>query len=247
MTSVLDSPDVDWHTHSDLTDGADSPAAMADAAARADLAGWGLSDHVRADSTWVDGYVTTVRALRRGDLQIFCGVEAKLLDRAGHLDIPPRLPHLDHLLVADHQFPGDDGPVSPATVRSWLDAGRLSVADVVDTVVDATCAGLGRSPAPAIVAHLFSLLPKLGLDERDVTDEHRSALAAACVATDSAVEVNEKWVCPSAETVRRLREAGVRIVRGSDAHRAGDVGRHAHWDDVVATWAPAASGAGAGP
>ncbi len=247
MTSGLDAAAVDWHTHSDLTDGADSPDAMVDAAAAAGLAGWGLSDHVRADSDWVDGYVRRVRAMHRGGLQVFCGVEAKILDRAGRLDLPVHLPELDHVLVADHQFPGVDGPVSPATVRSWLANGRMSAADAVDTLVDATCAGLRQSPAPAVVAHLFSLLPKLCLDEAAVTDEHRSALASACLTTGSAVEVNEKWVCPSVDTVRRLHQAGVRIVRGSDAHRASEVGRHAYWDEVVSALAATPSAAGAGP
>lgn len=248
MTTGLDAA-VDWHTHSDLTDGADSPDVMADAAAAAGLAGWGLSDHVRADSAWVDDYVVRVRALQRRGLQVFCGVEAKILDRAGHLDLPAQVPHLDHVLIADHQYPGPDGPVSPATVTSWLADGRLTAAGAVDTLVDATCAGLRRAPAPAIVAHLFSLLPKLGLGEGEVTDQHRSALAAACLATGSAVEVNEKWVCPSVATVRRLHEAGVRIVRGSDAHRATEVGRHTYWDDVVTALAVpvAAATAGVGP
>lgn len=235
---------VDWHTHSDLTDGADPPAAMADAAVRAGLTGWGLSDHVRADSTWVDGYATTVRALRPAGVRVHLGVEAKLLDRHGHLDLPPGLPQLDHVLVADHQFPGDDGPLSPATVRLMLDERRIGAAAVVDTLVEATCRGVARSPAPAIVAHLFSLLPKLGLDEDDdVTTEHRAALVAALVATDSAVEVNEKWRCPSVVTVRTLLAGGARVVHGSDAHRAGEVGRHAYVDEVVAALEAADAGA----
>ena len=224
---------TDWHTHSSLTDGADDAAAMADAAAAAGLTAWGLSDHVRADSDWVPGYVETVRAMRRDGLTILVGVEAKLLDAEGRLDLPPGLPTLDHVLVADHQFPSPTGPASPSTVRGWLQSGTWTSTGVVDTLIGATCNGVARAPAPAIVAHLFSLLPKVGLSEDDVTTEHRDALAAACLAADAAVEVNEKWRCPSAATVVHLRAAGVRIVRGSDAHAVAEVGRHAYWDEVA--------------
>ncbi|MBN9620338.1 MAG: PHP domain-containing protein, partial [Actinobacteria bacterium] len=96
---------TDWHSHSSRTDGADDAERMADAAQRAGLGVWGLSDHVRADSTWLDDYVTVTRALRRDGLTIHCGVEAKLLDTSGRLDLPPGLPALDYVLVADHQFP----------------------------------------------------------------------------------------------------------------------------------------------
>ncbi|MHA3703290.1 PHP domain-containing protein [Jatrophihabitans sp. YIM 134969] len=232
--SLVSATSTDWHTHSSLTDGADDPEAMADAAVRAGLEGWGLSDHVRADSDWVPAYVERVRAIRRDGLTVHLGVEAKLLDADGRLDLPPGLPVLDHVLVADHQFPAPGGPATPSTVRGWLESGAWTPAGVVDTLVVATCNGVAQAPAPAVVAHLFSLLPKVGLAESDVTTEHRDALAAACLAADAAVEVNEKWRCPSAVTVEHLRAAGVRIVRGSDAHAVAEVGRHAYWDEVTA-------------
>ena len=55
----------DWHTHSDLTDGEASAEAMADAAVRAGLTLWGMSDHVRADTPWLFEYAAATRAIRR--------------------------------------------------------------------------------------------------------------------------------------------------------------------------------------
>ncbi len=95
---------------------------------------------------------------------------------------------------------------------------------VVDLLVAATCAALSGSPYPPIVAHLFSLLPKMGLTEDDVTREHCDALADACLRTGAAVEINEKWRCPTAPTIAALASAGVALVAGSDAHRTDDVG-----------------------
>ena len=218
-------PGADWHTHSTTTDGADTLEAMAVAGAAAGLHTLGLSDHVRAATTWLPEYVSTVRGLRAGGVQIRCGVEVKMLDASGRLDLPAELPSLDYLLVADHQYPGEDGPLHPDLVREDLSAGRRSPASAVEQLVAATCAALRGSPFPAIVAHPFSLLPKCGLDESAVSEAMLDELAAAAIETDAAVELNEKWRCPSPRVLAGLATRGVRLTAGSDAHRAADVGR----------------------
>jgi len=234
MSERLARERADWHTHSDRTDGADSAAAMADAAVTKGLDIWGLSDHVRAGTTWLFEYVEATRSIRREGLEIRCGVEAKLLDTAGRLDLPSELPPLDYVLVADHQFPGADGPQHPATIRAALESGSMAASDVVSDLVAATVAGVRRSPFRPIVAHLFSLLPKVGLSEADVTEEHLRILASACLDVGGSVEVNEKWRCPSARTLGYLASEGVSITAGSDAHCVEDVGRRDYLDSVQA-------------
>ncbi len=239
----------DVHTHSTWTDGADGLDAMADAAVAAGLHTWGISDHVRADSTWLPEYVAQVRALRRDGLTVRCGVEVKMLDDRGRLDLPPDLPPLDLVLVADHQFPGVDGPVHPREVANAVTAGHTPAAAVVERVVLATAAAVRRSPAPTVIAHLFSVLPKCAVDERDLEPallRHLLAeLASACRAADAAVEANEKWGCPASGVLVTLADAGVRVVAGSDAHRASDVGR---FDRVLdALGRPARTGARRSP
>lgn len=230
---------ADWHTHSDLTDGTASPEAMADAALAAGLTSWALSDHVRRDSAWVPQYVQRVRGLRRDGLAILCAVEAKILDSTGALDIPGDLAGLDHLLIADHQFPSPDGPVPPRVIQKRLDAGQATGADVVDDLVVATCRALERSPFRPIAAHLFSLLPKMGLTEDLVTVEHLEALAATCRSTGAAVEVNEKWRCPSPRVLRALLASGVTLTAASDAHAVGDVGRFDYVEAIASELAGA--------
>jgi putative hydrolase len=234
--SVAVDTGVDLHTHSDFTDGADSPSRMADAALAAGLHTWGLSDHVRSDSGWLFEYAKTVRALRRPGLVIRCGVEAKILDSHGRLDLPADLPPLDHVLVADHQFPGPEGPVPPEEVRRRLRNAETTPEAVVTALVTATAAALAQSVLPPVVVHLFSLLPKLGLSEDDVHDDHRAELASACHGAAAAVEINEKWRCPSARTVDYLTDAGVALVAGSDAHRAADVGRWSYLHEAIGSF-----------
>ena len=223
---------VDWHTHSSMSDGADSIEVMAAAARDAGLHTWGLSDHVRADTTWLPDYIAQVRALRVDGLDIRCGVEVKIMDTAGRLDLPPGVDELDYLLIADHQFPGPTGPLHPDAVRASLESGDLTPEQAVEQLVRATAAAVRSTPRPAILAHLFSILPKCGLDESTVSEQLLDELASACVATDTAVEANEKWHCPSARVLAGLVARGVRLTAGSDAHRAADVGQWAYVHEV---------------
>jgi putative hydrolase len=219
----------DHHVHSSYSSDARDSVADDLAAARArGLTEVCLADHVRSDTAWVDEYRATVRAeaLRVArlapELTVHCAVEAKILDRDGRVDAP-RLSGLDRVLLADHQYPGVDGPVDPARVRQAIAAGHMSTVEVVDTLVTATTRALWRVPGPQL-AHLFSLLPKVGLDEDAVTADHLAALAVAARDTAAVVELNEKWRCPGPAAVAAFTAAGVRMVASTDSHRADDVG-----------------------
>ena len=91
------------------------------------------------------------------------GVEAKLLDSTGRLDAPDQLDGIDTILIADHQFPGPEGPWNPAETRRRLGAG-LSVAAALDLLTTALIKAM-ESTDSAQLAHCFSILPKVGLDE----------------------------------------------------------------------------------
>lgn len=225
---------ADWHTHSDISDGADPPGAMLAAARAANLATWGLSDHVRSDTTWVPDYVAMVKALDSATPDVKCAVETKIVDVTGALDLPKDLRGLDYLLIADHQFPGPDGPIHPNEVRDRIRRGRVSPADVIEQLLRATTAAVRSSPLPAIVAHLFSVLPKCGVSPDLVTADLLADLGAACLASDAAVEANEKWRCPTPAALTSLAALGVRITAGSDAHRAADVGRWTYRPELQA-------------
>ncbi|MFN8520642.1 MAG: PHP domain-containing protein [Chloroflexota bacterium] len=220
----------DGHVHSTFSDGASTPAEDVAAAVAAGLGRLTLVDHVRAGTTWLPEFVRAVDLVRGeraigGRLAIACGVEAKVLDRAGRLDLPDRLDGIDVVLIADHRFPGPDGPLDPAVVARWLQRGTVDVRSVLELLLGALVEAVGRSPLPAVVAHPLSILPKLGLREERVPMEWLHALATRCRATGTALEVNEKWGCPGIDVVRLFHAEGVRLVAGSDAHHASAVGR----------------------
>lgn len=226
--------DRDLHTHSSTSDGAAPVAEMIEAAERAGLRQIALTDHVRASTTWVPDYVREVSRERRGrSVEVICGVEAKILDTRGALDVPADLRGIAQVVVADHQFPTRRGPVSPQEVALLVTSGRVRAEDAVADLLDATARAVFRHER-VVVGHLFSVLPKAGLGLHLVTLEMLETLAAACRDAGAAVEVNEKWRTPSQDVVRVLCSLGVEIVASSDAHAPAAVGVWSHVADVAA-------------
>lgn len=216
----------DHHVHSTFSDDAVSTLAENVAAAAAiGLTTLRLVDHVRQSTTWVPQYLEAVRALEVPDgLTVLSGVEAKILNAAGELDVPALPAGVDRILIADHQFPGIEGPLGPTAVRQRM-ADGWGKADVLDQFVSALIAAMTRYPGNQL-AHCFSLLPKIGLAENELGAERLQAWARAAAETGTLVEVNEKWRCPEAPTLAALRSAGAEIVASTDSHVASDVGRY---------------------
>ncbi|HEV7185781.1 MAG TPA: PHP domain-containing protein [Leifsonia sp.] len=221
----------DYHVHSTFSDDARSTLAEnLDAAEAAGLRSIRLTDHVRATTTWVPEFVAAVAAERIPEgLRVVTGVEAKLLDASGAVDIPAGLlvgsvGGVDAIVIGDHQFPGTDGPWSPRQTTERLQAG-LSEADALDLLVTASIRAMEKTPH-AQLAHWFSILPKIGLAEDRLGDERLTAWADAAARTNTIVEVNEKWACPGPAAVAALFAAGATIVASTDSHESLDVGRY---------------------
>lgn len=226
----------DHHVHSTFSDDAVSTLAEnVAAAAAAGLTTVRLVDHVRQSTPWVPDYLAAVSALRVPDgLTVLTGVEAKILDASGSLDIPELPAGIDRILIADHQFPGIDGPLGPSAVRERIDGG-WATDDVLDQLVSALIASMRRHPGNQL-AHCFSILPKIGLSEDDLGQDRVSAWAKAAAETDTMVEVNEKWGCPGIPLLDALRDAGAEIVASTDSHIARDVGRYARVSEMLDRW-----------
>jgi putative hydrolase len=227
----------DFHVHSTFSDDAVSTIAQNLAAASArGLREIRLIDHVRASTTWVPDFVAAVaRESAPSGLRVHTGVEAKVMDVHGTIDIPAGLRigrgGVDAVVIADHQFPGTDGPWSPTETRARLDAG-LAPADALDMLVSALVAAM-RSVESAQLAHCFSILPKVGLSESDLSDQHLTAWGSAAAATGTAIEVNEKWACPAPRSLRAAIAAGATVVASTDAHVDSEVGLYDRVEGIL--------------
>ena len=233
--TVLPALDEDHHVHSVFSDDAVSSLdENVRAASRRGLRVICFADHVRRDSPWVADYTAAVAALRPvPGLDVVAGVEAKILDSQGHLDLPAWLPAVDRVLIADHQFPGEAGPVHPRDIRAQLVAGQRSAEEVIDGLISATVRALDQVAIPQL-AHLFSLLPKMGLAEAAVPGAALATLARAARRAGARLEVNEKWACPSGRTIRAFAAVGVPLVPSTDSHDCADVGRYRAVPELLA-------------
>jgi putative hydrolase len=220
----------DYHVHSTFSDDAVSTLAENIAAAEAArLDTVRLIDHVRASTTWVPEFLAAVAAEPVPEfLDVLTGVEAKMMDVTGRLDIPAGIGDLT-VVIADHQFPGTDGPWSPDEVKSRFASRKLRPVDAMAMLFDAYCAAMRGRPGSQL-AHPFSILPKVGLPELRptwelATEAQCDEFVAVAIETHTLVEVNQKWGVSSLLPLRALLEAGL-IVAASDAHLAADIGRY---------------------
>jgi putative hydrolase len=219
---------VDMHVHSTFSDGRDRLEDNIAEAESLGLSALGCVDHVRQDTDWVPDYVNAVNRLRsRTIVELRCGIEAKLLDTSGALDLPGGIDGVDAIYAADHQVPLDDGPNHPRDVRARIEAGELGADEVIGALLTATARALDR-PQRVVIAHFLSILPKLGLTEADVPASGLEALAAETARTGQEIEISERWRCPSAATLRPFKRHGVPIVLSTDSHRSDTIGRYEH-------------------
>ncbi|MDQ2649871.1 MAG: PHP domain-containing protein [Actinomycetota bacterium] len=233
----------DLHVHSTFSDGASTIEENLASATGLGMHTVGMVDHVRRDTTYVPDFEAAVRELARStDLRIYCGVEAKILDTAGTVDLPASLPALDYVLIADHQMPRPNGPAHPRDVVAAIEDGTVTVPEIIDDLVEATVASL-RCYDRTVIAHLFSILPKCGIHEDQVPERLIRRIGDAAKAAGTAIEINEKWTCPSRRVATLLRERGAEITLSTDAHHETRVGRYDYVERVAASLeAPAASG-----
>jgi putative hydrolase len=225
----------DMQVHSTFSDGAstiEENLAQAESIGLVELA---CVDHVRHDTAWVPEYAAAVAALgAQTPLLLHCGIEAKLLDTAGTLDLPETgLDGVDWIYAADHQVPMDDGVHHPDEVREGIASGRYDAVEVVAGLMAATERCLAQHPGRIVIAHVFSILPKIGVREADVPIQLIESLARETYATGNRIEVNERYRTPSAATLRPFVRRGVPLLMSTDSHRAETIGRYDHCLAVV--------------
>jgi putative hydrolase len=223
----------DMHVHSTFSDGKNTIAENVAEAERIGLGEMTCVDHVRYDTAWVPEFVAAVReAGERTSIKLLCGVEAKILDTEGALDLPPELEGIDAIYAADHQVPSPEGPLNPRTVGERIESEELDPQVVLSWIVAGTAAAV-RLHHDVVIAHLFSVLPKIGLGEADVPIQLIEDLADTAAECRTRIEVDERWRCPSAETVRPFQRRGVPVLLSTDSHRRETIGRFDYCAGVV--------------
>jgi putative hydrolase len=226
MARPTTSQHEDNHVHSTFSDGKGTIAENVAAAEARGLLRLTCVDHVRADTAWAAEFVGAVReADQETEIELHCGLEAKLLDTEGNLDLPPDLGGADYVYAADHQVPLASGPAHPREVKAAIESGEMRALDVLEAIVTATANAVARQE-DVVIAHLFSVLPKIGLAEAEVPAELVLGLAEAAAHNGARIEIDERWSCPAAVTLAPFLELEVPILLSTDSHRPEAIGRY---------------------
>lgn len=216
----------DMGVHATFSDGATTIEENVAEAERIGLLELDCVERVRADTKWVPAYVAAIRDRRkRTPIVLRCAVEVEILDIYGCLDLPAELDGIDAVYAASHQAPSPDGPMNPRSTRERVEAGELDPQLVLRWIVSGTIAALCRREH-LVIAHLFSVLPGLGLDERDLPPDLIDSLAIAAAESDARIVVDEHWRCPTVRTLQPFLRHGVPLLLGSGIHDRETAGHY---------------------
>ncbi len=216
----------DMHVHSQFSDGAGTVEENIQMAQERGLQRICCVDHVRRKTPWVQDFAQAIKQARtHTPLEVLCGVEAKILNEHGELDVPDDLTGVDFIYAADHRFPMGDRCWSPGSIQRMRSEGKFTAKDLIEMLVSATCNAMLRYDR-VVVAHLFSILPKIGIHESQVPQSALEQLAKTAAKTNSSIEIDERWACPSPRSVQPFLYYGVPVLMSTDSHKPETIGQY---------------------
>jgi len=205
---------VDYHMHTEHTDGTATIRQMAEAATGNGIDEILFSEHVRHSSTYYPLFVDEVRSLPDLNLTIRVGIETKVLDLEGRLDCSPQIASLcDGIVASVHRPPEDVNGADPSWSKIEPEAALELEFKMAMAIVTKSRAHILGHPMGMVVTR-FNLRPLEQLYE----------LAEACCAYDKAFELNTRYCANSQDWIDIVRRAGCKVSFGSDAHKVSDVG-----------------------
>lgn len=227
---------VNFHTHTNWCDGADSARAMCEAAVEKGFEVLGFSSHVDLIRD-LDAYVAEITALKaefRGRLEVLCGIES---EGEQGLELRSRL---DYVIGSFHYVTAPDESKaavdhSPAFLKEALEGAyhgdaRRFVQDyfAFERAFVATCGKRFDFLAHPDLIRKFNVKHPFFDETADWYKAELVATADAIAAAGVVVEVNtgaisRGWLddaYPSPEFRMLLRERGVKFLLSADAHSA---------------------------
>jgi histidinol phosphatase-like PHP family hydrolase len=208
-------PSIDFHLHTNWTDGEDSITVVYQAAVDAGLNTILFSEHGRRTSVdWFPDFAEKIRDLPMEPCRALVGVESKIEDREGNLDVADEMVNAADLVMASvHRFPGLDGTPIPFE--------EMDTNDVVELEFQLSWAALSN-PVIDILGHPFGMsLRRFGVEP---PEDKLRALMERSATFGVMFEINSYYHPDPWRLIKMCREAGTDISLGSNAHAAKDVG-----------------------
>ncbi len=206
---------VDYHMHTNYTDGHDRVADMIAAASGCGMAKILLSEHIRHTSTYYPDFVAEVNANRNTDLKVYNGVEAKILNLSGDLDCSrATAADCDAVIGSVHSLPID----TAGNRTKWSE---LKAEEALTREFDLAMAIVTRSAAHILGHPMGMVIRRFGINPLPELTQ----LATACRAHGKAFELNARYCVDRDDWIDLVRKSGCPVSIGSDAHEAESVGK----------------------
>jgi len=209
-------PPVDYHMHTNWTDGANTVEEMHAGAIATDLTRILFSEHARKTSgDWFGQFANEVRTLPSDRCRAMVGAEVKIENFDGALDITDNIRrHCDLVMGSVHRFPGE-------TAIDKANPPPLSVAEVADTEFRLSRAAI-QAGRIDILGHPFGMSYRRFKIEPP--QELIEQLAIDCAQYGVAFEINANYHRDPWRFIAICRKYGTPISLGSNAHRREDIG-----------------------
>jgi|SRR3989344_3067051 len=205
----------DLHLHSNFSDGENSLEEMMQSAISLGYTKIAFTDHVRIETMWLQEYVKEIKRLQgkyKKEIEILAGVEAKVINLKGELDLPPDFPEEINLILASfHRMPkGERIYFTPEEIladkKTVLEYWSKAMLNVL------------KNPKADIIAHPTSFLDKYAII---LPETLKQKISQEAKLNNKIFEINLKYHCPDEEFISILKEHNVKLSYGSDSHSVG--------------------------
>lgn len=204
----------DLQVHTTATDGEGTIGELIDRAQALGLGEIALTEHVRRTSTHFHRFAEEVRRQRHGaGVQVYVGMETKVLDEAGTLDVSPEaLAEAEIVLGSVHRFPVGEGRFAPAGGFEYPEAAKRELALALGLISHAPIHVLAHPGG--MCQRAFGQFPR----------EYFVMLMEASLARGVAIEINSAYTRDLDGFLAICREVNPLVSVGSDVHRVRDLG-----------------------
>ncbi len=205
----------DYQIHTQWTDGQHTAREIIDAALQMGLSSIAFTEHIRRESTYFPDFFAEINALRCDKpIDVLIGVESKVIDREGNLDITDRdYNQAEIVLGSVHRLPVNGGLVHPKELgqeQTLTAEFEHSMAMVKKGLID-------------VLAHPMGMSVRI---YKTFSYSHLDTLIRSIASTDVAFEINAKYTNPeffaAVMTLCKLHNPFISI--GSDVHQLSQLG-----------------------